>query len=36
MSNVFVKSEFAPLKRVILAQSKFAFPTKVDLVLISS
>lgn len=30
MSNVFVKSEFAPLKRVVLAQSEFAFPMKVD------
>ncbi|WP_336822903.1 hypothetical protein [Sporosarcina sp. USHLN248] len=28
MSNVFVKSEFAPLKRVVLAQSEFAFPSK--------
>ncbi|WP_042477329.1 dimethylarginine dimethylaminohydrolase family protein [Bacillus ndiopicus] len=25
MNNIFVKSEFAPLKRVVLAQSEFAF-----------
>lgn len=31
MSNVFVKSEFAPLKRVVIAQSEFAFPAKEDL-----
>lgn len=30
MSNVFVKSEFAPLKRVVMAQSEFAFPSKED------
>ena len=24
MSNVYVKSEFAPLKRVVMAQSEFA------------
>lgn len=26
MTNIFVKSEFAPLKRVVMAQSEFAFP----------
>ncbi|WP_144512988.1 dimethylarginine dimethylaminohydrolase family protein [Bacillus sp. FJAT-22090] len=30
MSNVFVKSEFAPLKRVVIAQSEFAFSSKED------
>lgn len=28
MTNIFVKSEFAPLKRVVMAQSEFAFPAK--------
>lgn len=28
MTNIFVKSEFAPLKRVVMAQSEFAFPLK--------
>lgn len=28
MDHIFVKSEFAPLKRVVLAQSEFGFPTK--------
>ncbi|WP_246059519.1 hypothetical protein [Paenibacillus lautus] len=31
MSHVYVKSEFAPLKRVVMAQSEFAFPSKEDL-----
>lgn len=31
MSHVFVKSEFVPLKRVVIAQSEFAFPAKEDL-----
>ncbi len=30
MSKVFVKSEFAPLKRVVMAQSEFAFSSKED------
>ncbi|SIT90962.1 dimethylarginine dimethylaminohydrolase family protein [Edaphobacillus lindanitolerans] len=30
MSQVFVKSEFAPLKRVVLARSEFAFPSDDD------
>lgn len=29
MSNVFVKSEFAPLKRVVMAQSEVVFPSKM-------
>lgn len=28
MNQIYVKSEFAPLKRVVMAQSEFAFPTK--------
>ena len=28
MDGIFVKSEFAPLKRVVLAQSEFSFPEK--------
>jgi len=28
MPNIFVKSEFAPLKRVVMVQSAFAFPAK--------
>ncbi|WP_431811089.1 dimethylarginine dimethylaminohydrolase family protein [Lysinibacillus sp. FW12] len=31
MTNIFVKSEFAPLKRVVMAQSEFAFPSKDEL-----
>ncbi|MBE9909329.1 dimethylarginine dimethylaminohydrolase family protein [Enterococcus casseliflavus] len=31
MINVYVKSEFASLKRVVMAQSEFAFPSKEDL-----
>lgn len=30
MNNVFVKSEFAPLKRVVMAQSEVAFPLIID------
>lgn len=30
MNNIFVKNEFAPLKRVVLAQSEFGFPLKED------
>lgn len=31
MSNVYVRSEFAPLKRVVMAQSEYAFPSQEDL-----
>lgn len=31
MDGIFVESEFAPLKRVVMAQSEFSFPTKVGL-----
>lgn len=30
MNNIFVESEFAPLKRVVMAQSEVAFPVKID------
>ncbi|WP_155590813.1 dimethylarginine dimethylaminohydrolase family protein [Lysinibacillus cavernae] len=30
MRNIFVQSEFAPLKRVVMAQSEFAFPATED------
>ncbi|WP_208586188.1 dimethylarginine dimethylaminohydrolase family protein [Gracilibacillus suaedae] len=30
MNGIFVKSEFAPLKRVVMAQSEFAFPSKLN------
>ncbi len=30
-TQVFVESEFAPLKRVVLAQSQFSVPTKENM-----